>query len=114
MKYYIEEETRDLRLAVEGELLSWPKVEARRMMGCPSYLAGGKIFASLVTGGMLITKLTEEMREELNEIAPVKPFNTGSRTIKRWAHIKVGPERLSELIPFLKASYEQALREANT
>ena len=40
MKYYIEEETVDLKAALDQEVLSWEGVEERQMMGCPSYLVG--------------------------------------------------------------------------
>jgi hypothetical protein len=57
MKYYIEEETVGLKAALDKELLSWKGVEERKMMGCPSYLVGRKMFALVVTGGIVITKL---------------------------------------------------------
>ena len=56
MKYYVKE-----------EIISWPRVTNRKMMGCPCYLAGGKMFAGLVTRGMVITKLTPEEKDELGE-----------------------------------------------
>lgn len=110
----MEEETRDLRLAVEEEVLGWPGVEMIIMMGCPSYMANGKMFASLVTRGMIITKLDEDERGELDKIASVEPFNTGSRIIRRWARIEATPDQLEELLPYLRISYERALKEAGS
>ena len=109
MKWYVEEETRALREALEREILSWPQVTHRKMMGCPCYMANGKMFASLVTGGMVITKLTQDEREKLGKIHPVKPFQAGGRTMKKWAHLTLEPEDLEEIMPYVKASYEAAL-----
>ena len=58
MRYYVEVENEGMREALEAEVLAWPQVTHKKMMGCPCYLAGGKIFAGLVTRGMVITKLT--------------------------------------------------------
>lgn len=59
MKWYIEEETKELRQALEKEILKWPHVDYKKMFGCPCYLANGKMFAGLVTKGLIITKLNE-------------------------------------------------------
>ncbi len=59
MKYYIEEETVDLKAALDQEVLSWEGVEERKMMGCPSHLVERKIFALVVTGGIVIRKLDD-------------------------------------------------------
>ncbi len=109
MKYYIEEETRGLRGALEAEILSWPKVTHRKMMGCPCYQAGGKMFAGLVTGGMVITKLTPEEKDELAGVHPVGPFTMGSRTIKKWARLNLEPGELQKVLPYIRKSYVKAL-----
>ena len=110
MKWYVEEETRALREALEREILSWSQVTHRKMMGCPCYMANGKMFAGLVTGGMVITKLTQDEREELGKIHSVKPFQAGGRTLKKWAHLTLEPEDLEEIMPYVRASYEAALK----
>ena len=65
MKWYIEEETKELREAFEKEILQWPQVNCKRMFGCPCYLANGKMFAGLVTKGLILTKLNDSEKEEL-------------------------------------------------
>ena len=77
VKYHVEEETTALRAALEREALAWPGVTHRKMMGCPCYLANGKMFAGLVTKGIFITKLTPGEREGLAEVHPVEPFVWG-------------------------------------
>ena len=64
MKWYIEEQTKDLRQALEKIILGWYKVTYRKMFGCPCYLANGKMFAGLVTKGVIITKLNEIPRNK--------------------------------------------------
>jgi len=49
MPYYREDEAHALRVAFEKEVSTWPKVTTRRMLGCPAYVADGRLFAFLVT-----------------------------------------------------------------
>ena len=39
MKYYSEEENRELRLAFEDIVLDWARVTKKKMFGCPCYKA---------------------------------------------------------------------------
>ena len=55
IKYYSEEETKELRLAIEKEVLNWAHVSTKKMFGCPCYQAKGKLFVFLVTNGIVIT-----------------------------------------------------------
>ena len=109
LKWYDEAETRELREALEAKILTWPYVTSKKMMGCPCYLAKGKMFAGLVTRGIVITKLSQEEREILNKKHPVKPFKAGDRTIKSWAHLTIDPDEIEEIMPYVKISYEAAL-----
>ena len=68
MKWYIEEQTKDLRETFEKEVLTWPKVDYKKMFGCPCYLANGSMFAGLITKGIVITKLTNEEKQQLSKI----------------------------------------------
>ena len=54
MKWYSEEETKELREAFEKEILKWPQVDFKKMFGCPCYLANGKMFAGMVTKGIVL------------------------------------------------------------
>lgn len=64
MKYYSEEETKELRQALEEQVLNWTGVTKKKMFGCPCYKANEKLFAFLVTNGIVITKLQPSDREE--------------------------------------------------
>ena len=109
LKWYIEEETKELRRAFESEVLGWPQVDYKKMFGCPCYLANGKMFAGLVTKGIVITKLDEPEKEELNKVRKIKPFEAGDRVIKSWVHMDLEPEDLKQVMPFVKKSYERAI-----
>ena len=50
MSYYDEKQTSELRKVLEARILSWSGVEKKKMMGCPCYMANGKLFAIMVTG----------------------------------------------------------------
>jgi predicted DNA-binding protein (MmcQ/YjbR family) len=108
LKWYIEEKTKELREAFEAEVLHWPNVDYKKMFGCPCYLANGKMFAGLVTKGMVITKLNDIEKEELNKLRRIKPFEVGDRVIKSWVHVVLEPKDLEQVMPYVKKSYERA------
>ena len=109
MKWYIEEETKELRQAFEKEILRWPHIDYKKMFGCPCYLANGKMFAGLVTKGLIITKLNDIEKEELRKLKETKPFIAGDKTIKSWVHIDLDPKELKKFMPYVKKSYERAI-----
>ena len=109
LKWYNEEETKELREAFENEILSWPHVEFKKMFGCPCYLADGKMFAGMVTNGIIITKLSSLEKEELKIIKKIKPFVAGDKIIKSWVNVDLEPKDLKELMPFVKMSYDRAI-----
>ena len=109
MKWYIEEETKKLKEAFEKEILNWSKVDYKKMFGCPCYLANGKMFAGLVTKGIIITKLNEAEKNELKKLKEIKPFIAGQKIIKSWVHIDLESNELNEIMPFIKKSYERAI-----
>ena len=113
MKWYIEEETRELREAFEQEILKWPQVDYKKMFGCPCYLANGKMFAGLVTKGLVITKLKSAEKEELQKLREIKPFVAGSKIIRSWVQINLDPQELKEIMPYVKKSYERAFATGN-
>ena len=110
LKWYIEEETKELRSALEKEILNWPNVDYKKMFGCPCYLANGKMFAGLVTKGLVITKLNSQEKEELQKIKETKPFAAGDKIIKSWVQVNLEPNELKELIPYVKKSYDRAIK----
>ena len=37
MKYYNEEKMQNIRSKIEKEILGWPNVTTKKMLGCPCY-----------------------------------------------------------------------------
>ncbi len=113
MKYYSEEETKELRRAFESGIIRWPRVDSRKMFGCPCYLANGKLFAFLVTKGIVITGLAQSDREKLSRLRSTTPFHTGGKIIASWSMVPVedGGD-LDEIMPFVRRSYEAVLEKA--
>jgi len=110
MKYYSEDETKELRLKFEEEVLNWLNVSKKTMFGCPSYTANNKLFAFLVTNGIVITSLSQSDRDKLFLKHQSKPFVSGKRTIKKWSMVSVNKLReMDEILPFVKRSYNLAL-----
>ena len=69
------------------------------------------MFALVVTGGVVITKLDDGQKEALTKIHPWEQFKA-HLTIKKWAHLTVDPDNLSTILPFIKDSYRSELIES--
>jgi hypothetical protein len=52
MKYFYVEKMGEIREQLENEILQWPGVSSREMMGCLCYLHGKNMLAFLVTDGL--------------------------------------------------------------
>ena len=113
MKWYIEEETKELREAFEKEILKLPQVDYKKMFGCPCYLANGKMFAGMVTKGIVITKLTSLETEELKKLREIKPFVAGDKIIRSWVTVEIDPKDIKEIMPYVKKSYNRAIALGN-
>ena len=110
--YYSEEKMAGVRQAFEEMVLAWPEVEKRIMFGCPAYRANGTIFAALITGGLVLTRLKPAERDALNEEYAVRPFEANGRLMKRWDVVHISdPLEFDELEPFIKQSYQNAFGE---
>jgi len=113
MKYYSEEETKELRMALKDKVLSWPHISTRKMYGCPCYKAQGKLFAFLVTKGLVITCLTENDREKISRQYQTSPFQAGKITIPGWVRIPIEDSREADkIMPFVRKSYKAALEKS--
>src|SRR5262249_46295195 len=109
MPYYSETDMTAVRTALEAAVLTWPRVERRRMFGCPTYLVGGRLFAFLVTGGVVLTRLPEDLRELFRREHAAPPFRAGPRTYRGWLRAALSdPSRLDALLPYLQHSYAHA------
>ena len=112
VKWYDEEKTRELRESFEKEILGWFAVTQKKMFGCPCYLAKGKMFAGLVTNGIVITKLNSLEREDLQKTYETQPFVVGDRTIKNWVQVNINSRNISGIIPYVTKSYDRAIASA--
>ena len=112
MKYYSEEDTRDLRLALETEILGWSDVTTKKMFGCPCYQAEGRLFAFMVTKGLVLTQLKQADTEKLSSLYETSFFKSGKRIVKKWLRIPLKDRGdIEELMTFVRKSYEEALLE---
>ncbi|MBI2185387.1 MAG: TfoX/Sxy family protein [Thaumarchaeota archaeon] len=108
MKFYDEEQMRYIRRELEGEVLRWPGVATRQMMGCLCYFYGKKFFAFLVTGGIVITKLSEDDRVKLSK-AGGEPFEMAGKKVSTWIKTKLKePNDVKKIMPLVKKSYQSA------
>jgi len=111
MIYYTESEARDLRRAFEQRVLHWPNVTTRRMFGCPAYLVDGKLFAFLVTRGIVITQIRKRDREDLEGVFATETFKAGEREISRWLQVNLDDlAALDRAMTLVRKSYDTILR----
>ena len=114
MKYFDAEQGAELKAAFEELVLDWPSVTATTMFGCPSYQADGTLFAVLVTDAVALTRLPDDDRTQLERLFDTTPFEAGERTVTKWVTVPVDDgSTLGALRPYLEASYEAALNEAD-
>ena len=112
MKYYSEETSKLLRLGFEEKVLRWPQVSTKRMFGCPSYQANGKLFAFLVTNGVVITQLSQADRDKISRQRHAI-FQGGKRIVQDWLRLPIeNGIDLGRVMPFVRKSYDSALRKA--
>jgi hypothetical protein len=112
MKLYHEDRMEGIRQAFEADVLLFPEVNPRKMMGCPCYMAGNKMFATLMDDSVVITKLDDADRERLEADHGAGPFTHGNKVMGKWSKVPVESEGdLAPLMPYVKRSYEAALRE---
>jgi predicted DNA-binding protein (MmcQ/YjbR family) len=106
MQYYNEEKMKNFRIKLEQEILSWPNVTTKKMYGCPCYKNKEKLFAFLVTNGVVLTKASEQDKMKLSKEFSIKPFHAATRTMKNWPQIPIDEKSdLEKIIPFIKNSY---------
>jgi len=112
MKYYSEDEMKELRLALEDEVLKWPSVKPTKMFGCPCYRAKGTLFAFLFMDSLVLTGLGEKDREKISRQRKTMPFEAANRKIPKWIRIPVKDKQdLDKLLPYVKKSYESSLKK---
>jgi hypothetical protein len=114
MQYYSEEETKDIRLALESEVLHWGRVSFVKMFGCPCYKVNEKLFLFLVTKGLVFTRLDEVTKLELSSQFETTSFRAGSKDMKNWLQVCVNSVKdLEVLMPFVRKSYREVRNKSD-
>lgn len=109
MRYYDEAGMQAVRAALEREVLQWPGVTAHRMFGCPCYQARGKLFAFLVTGQLVLTRLPADLRGRIGKKFDAAPFQAGKKRVAAWLQIRCeSAGALAELRRFVRLSFNAA------
>lgn len=109
MKYYDETVMSDYREALEALVGAWPGVTLKRMFGCPCYKANERLFAFLVTGGLVLTRLARTEKDAALKRFKGKPFRAGAKSVPGWPQLPLaGPADLKRYRPLLRKSYDAA------
>jgi len=109
MKYFDMEKMGQIRDELEKEILQWPGVSSREMMGCLCYLHGKSMIAFLVTDGIVISKLSEQEQKDLSKLSRQMSFKMGGKTIRKPVWELRTRNNLGTILPFLKKSYQATL-----
>ena len=109
MQYYNEQKMHYLRLEIEKEILKWPNVTTKKMYGCPCYKNQKKLFAFLVTEGVVLTNASKLDKKTLFEEFDATPFQAGKRIMKNWPQIRLDQTTdLERIIRFIRNSYDES------
>ena len=112
MKFYDEDKSGNLRLHLEKEITDWPDISTKKMFGCPCYMVNKKMFVFLVTNGVVIIRLSEDEKNNLQQLTPTEYFQTDTRTIKKWTKVPLNSEEeLDKIIPYIKMSYTSVMND---
>jgi len=106
MKYFDTEKMRETREELDREILKWPGVSSREMMGCLCYLHGKNMIAFLVTDGIVISKLSEQEQNELSKLSKKIAFKMGGKPFRKLVWELKTRENLRTILPFIKKSYQ--------
>ena len=99
-----------MRLAFEKKVLSWSGAAAKKMFGCPCYKVNGKLFAFLVTDGLVLTRLESHDRSRLARNIAITLFKAGNRIIKIWPRIPlISAKDMTRAVSLAKKSYVNAV-----
>jgi|SRR2546422_4412859 len=106
MKYFDTEKMGQIRDELEKEILQWPGVSRREMMGCLCYLRSKNMIAFLVTDGIVISKLSEQEQNDLSKLSKKVSFKMGGKTFRKPVWELKTRENLRTILPFVKKSYQ--------
>src|SRR5437667_10552108 len=110
MKYFDTEKMGQIRDELENEILQWPGVLSREMMGCLCYLHEKNMIAFLVTDGIVISKLSEQEQADLSKLSKTVSFKMGAKAFRKPVWELRTRDNLRTILPFLKKSYQAAGR----
>lgn len=103
----------DIRLALESEVLSWPHVTTRFMFGCLAYLARGKLFAFIQDESVVLTNIDEASRVAVTGSFEAFAFESKGKPVGGWLEVVISDEaELEDLMPYVRQSYEAALKKS--
>src|SRR5713101_3049643 len=105
MKYFDKEKMGQSRDELEREILQWPGVSSREMMGCLCYLHGKNMIAFLVTDGIVISKLLEQEEADLSTLSKKMAFEMAGKSFRKSFWELKTPKNLQTILPFLEKSY---------
>jgi len=110
MKYFDTEKMGQIRYELEKEILQWPGVSSREMMGCLCYLHSKSMVAFLVTDGIVLSKLSEQEEADLSKLSKKTSFKMGGKSIRKPVWELKTLKNLQTILPFLKKSYQASGR----
>src|SRR2546425_10885991 len=102
MKYFDTEKMGQIRGELEKEILQWPGVSSREMMGCLCYLHGKSMIAFLVTDGIVISKLSEGEKKNLSKLRKKESFRLGGKLIRKPGWRRRRRKTCRTFLPFLR------------
>jgi len=112
MSYYDEQTGGALRDTVDRLVGDWEDVTLKRMFGCPCYSARGKIFAIVMSDGLVLTKLPAAEAIRRGSPLAVAPFRTDTKLVPSWSKFAAGPDDIGRLAHWIEEGYRAALAEA--
>ena len=107
--HYNHKIMKDLRVAFEDRIRNWPDVVLTEKFHVPHYIVNDIVFARIFTERMVLTKLTDVQKMEIQEKINAKPFKTLSMSAAIWTGIKfTNIDDISSFLPYVRMSYENS------
>lgn len=88
------------------ELLTWPDVSHRRMMGADCFLVRGQMFIILPPDGSAAVKLPEPERERFLALPGAGPFTVSRGTFGTWVQAPLASLDDRSLIAYARSACE--------
>ena len=105
MKYYDDAVMRERRVAFEKRLGTSLGISMKKMFGCPCYKIVGRLFAFLVTDGLVLTQLEDQDRNKLLDEYCGEPFQAGKKIVHTWVQVPLdSQDQLADYWPFVRRS----------